>query len=166
MNPTHNDLPEKIRESVCAELNQLLAYSADLTLQAKQAHWALRGPNFIALHKLFDDIYAHAGEWADAIAERVAALGGQPRGTLQAAAAATRLEPYPTDLVADHEHVERLSLALARYGALVRKAIDAFAKIGDAGSADLVTEISREVDKDRWFVEANQAVRTAEPLAR
>ena len=155
MNKTHNDLPVKIRDSVCVGLNQLLADTADLTLQSKQAHWAVRGPNFIALHKLFDDVYEHSGEWADSLAERVSALGGQPRGTLQSAASATRLEPYPVDLVADRGHVERLSLALARYGAFLRGAIDEFAKLGDLGSADLVTEISREVDKDLWFVEAH-----------
>jgi len=155
MNKTHNDVPEKVRESVCAALNQLLADTSDLSMQAKQAHWAIRGPNFIALHKLFDDVYEHTGEWADSIAERVSALGGQPRGTLQSAAAATRLEAYPVDLVIDRGHVERLALSLARYGAFMRAAIDEFARVGDADSADLATEISREVDKDLWFVEAH-----------
>lgn len=155
MNHTHNDLAEKLREQVCAGLNQLLADAADLSMQTKQAHWALRGPNFIALHKLFDDVHEHCGEWTDSIAERVAALGGQPSGTLQAAAAATRLEPYPVALVADRQHAERIALSLARFGAFVREAIDTFAGQGDADSADLATEISREVDKDLWFVEAH-----------
>ncbi len=157
MNKTRNTLPEKARKKVCASLNQLLADAADLTMQAKQAHWALRGPNFIALHKLFDDVYEHGGEWTDTIAERVAALGGQPTGTLQAAAKATRLEPYPTDVVADHEHVALVAAALATFGEYVRTAIDEFAEAGDADSADLATEISREVDKDLWFVEAHEA---------
>jgi len=155
MNRTHNDIAEKVREQVCVHLNQLLADAADLSMQTKQAHWALRGPNFIALHKLFDDVHDHCGEWTDSLAERVAALGGQPLGTLQAAAAATRLEKYPVELVVDRQHAERIALALARFGAFVRKAIDDFAKQGDADSADLATEISREVDKDLWFVEAH-----------
>jgi starvation-inducible DNA-binding protein len=152
---THNDLSAKVRESVGMGLNQLLADASDMAMQAKQAHWALRGPNFIALHKLFDDVYEHAGEWADAIAERAAALGQQPKGTLQSAATATRLEPYPVSLVPDHEHVQRIALALGRFGAYLREAIAEFDKLGDAGSADLATEISREVDKDLWFVEAH-----------
>src|SRR5262245_33550913 len=156
MSKTHNDLPAKVRKSAGAVLNQLLADAADLTMQAKQAHWALRGPNFIALHKLFDEVYEHAGEWSDTIAERVSALGQQPRGTLQSAAAATRLEPYPVDLVTDREHVERFSLALARFGSYVREAIEAFDKLGDAGSMDLATEVSREGDKGLWFVEAHR----------
>ena len=155
MHKTHNDLPVKVRETVCSGLNLLLADAADLSMQAKQAHWALRGPHFIALHKLFDDVYGHAGEWADSIAERIAALGGQPKGTLQSAAANTRLDAYPADLVADLEHVARFSQSLGKFGSGVRAAIDEFARVGDAGSADLVTEISREVDKDLWFVEAH-----------
>ena len=155
MHKTHNDLPVKVRETVCTGLNALLADAADLSLQAKQAHWALRGPDFIALHKLFDDVYGHAGDWADSIAERIAALGGQPMGTLQMAAKHTRLDAYPADLVADREHVARFAQSLAKFGALVRAAIDEFTRAGDAGSADLATEVSREVDKDLWFVEAH-----------
>jgi starvation-inducible DNA-binding protein len=155
MHKTHNDLSVKVRETVCSGLNALLADAADLSLQAKQAHWALRGPNFIALHKLFDDVYEHAGEWADTIAERVAALGGQPKGTLQAAAKNTRLDAYPVDLVPDREHVARFSMSLGKFGSNLRSAIEQFTRDGDLGSADLVTEMSREVDKDLWFVEAH-----------
>ena len=155
MHKTHNDLPVKVRETICTGLNQLLADVSDLSMQAKQAHWTLRGPGFIALHKLFDDVYEHTGEWADAIAERIAALGGQPKGTLQAAAANTRLDAYPVDLVTDREHVARLAMSLGKFGSLVRSAIDELTLAGDAGSADLATEISREVDKDLWFVEAH-----------
>jgi starvation-inducible DNA-binding protein len=113
------------------------------------------GPNFIALHKLFDDVYEHAGEWADTIAERVAALGGQPKGTLQEASKNTRLDAYPVDLVADREHVARFSMSLGKFGSNLRSAIEQFTRDGDLGSADLVTEMSREVDKDLWFVEAH-----------
>lgn len=155
MHKTHNDLSVKVRETVCGGLNALLADAADLTMQAKQAHWALRGPNFIALHKLFDDVYEHAGEWADTIAERVAALGGQPKGTLQEAAKNTRLDAYPVELVADREHVARFSMSLGKFGSNLRSAIEQFTRDGDLGSADLVTEMSREVDKDLWFVEAH-----------
>ena len=155
MHRTHNDLPEKTRRRVCAELNTLLADAADLTMQAKQAHWNVRGPNFIALHKLFDEVYAHAGEWTDLIAERVTALGGQAIGTVQAAAEHTRLAPYPLDLVDERAHVERLSMSIAAFGENVRGLIDTFTKLEDLGSADVCTEISRAVDQDLWFVEAH-----------
>ena len=156
MHPTHHDLPVRTREKVVRGLNQLLADSSDLTMQAKQAHWNVRGPNFIALHRLFDEVYEHAGEWSDELAERAAQLGGQVHGTLEAAAKATRLAPYPLDLVREQDHVERLAGAIAKFGANVRAAIDTFDELGDKDSSDLCTEISRAVDKDLWFVEAHQ----------
>lgn len=155
MHATRNDMPEKIRQQVAAGLNQLLADVSDLALQAKQAHWTVKGPAFIALHRLFDEVHEHAGAWADELAERVSELGGQAQGTLQAAAKSTRLDPYPLDLVAEKAHVERLSFSLARFGSYVRSSIEEFARLGDADSADLCTEISRAVDKDLWFVESH-----------
>jgi len=155
MHHTHNDMPEKLRRQVCTELNALLADAGDLTMQAKQAHWNVRGPNFIALHRLFDEVYEHAAAWTDTIAERITALGGQAIGTVQAAAEHTRLSPYPLDLVDERAHVERLSMSIAAFGENVRDLIQRFTKLEDLGSADVCTEISRAVDNDLWFVEAH-----------
>ncbi len=155
MPSTRNSLPQKIRDQVVQDLAPLLADATDLTLQAKQAHWNVRGHCFIALHELFDSVYEHAGEWADSIAERMAQLGGSVPGTLQAAHAGTRLTPYPLDLSGEKAHTERVAAALAQFGESVRAAIDTFAAAGDAASADLATEISRGVDKDLWFVESH-----------
>ncbi len=160
MHPTHNDLPAKTREKVTRVLNQLLADSSDLAMQAKQAHWNVRGPSFIALHRLFDEVYEHAAEWSDEIAERVAQVGGQVHGTLQAAAKSTRLKPYPLELVRDLDHVEMLASAIAKFGAGVRAAIETFSEI-DQDTADLCTEISRAADKDLWFVEAHLGGKSA-----
>jgi len=52
-------------------------------------------------------------------------------------------------------HVDALSSALAAFGAKVRAGIDEAARIGDADTADLFTGISRETDKDLWFLEAH-----------
>jgi len=155
LHETHIDLSDKLRKQIVGELNQLLADSADLTMQAKQAHWTVRGPNFIALHRLFDEVYEHAGEWTDTIAERLAAMGGQAHGTVQAAAKNTRLDAYPLDLVDETEHVRRFSQSLGKYGSYVRAAIATFTELGDLGTADVCTEISRAVDKDLWFVESH-----------
>ena len=61
MHKTKNDLPEKTRTEVIAILNARLADSIDLMHQAKQAHWNIKGPSFIALHKLFDEIVKPPG---------------------------------------------------------------------------------------------------------
>src|SRR5712691_3406551 len=56
LNPTQNDLRDKIRRATIDLLNQQLADVLDLGLQAKQAHWNVKGPHFIGLHELFDKV--------------------------------------------------------------------------------------------------------------
>ena len=156
MHPTHNDLPESVRKQVIALLNARLADAVDLATQCKQAHWNVKGPNFIALHELFDDVHEHVQEHVDEIAERVVALGGTALGTVAVVSKATSLAAYPTDVFDGMAHVEALSRALASFGKAVRAAIDASDEAGDAVTADLFTGVAAEVDKDLWFVEAHR----------
>ena len=155
MHPTKNDLPGKIRTKVVAILGDRLADATDLMLQTKQAHWNVKGPTFIALHELFDKVNESAEEWVDLIAERIIQLGGVAEGTVQATAKRTSLPPYSLTIVKGEEHVEALSDALAAFGKKARAAIDKTGKAGDADTADIFTEISRDVDKYLWFVEAH-----------
>ena len=153
---TKNDLPEATRLEVIRLLNQRLADSIDLQTQCKQAHWNVKGPTFIGLHKLFDDINEDAEEYVDLIAERVVQLGGVAEGTVGVVAERSTLIDYPIGLVTGAEHVAALSDALAAFGRTVRLGIEEMNELEDAGSADILTEISRGVDKWLWFVEAHQ----------
>jgi starvation-inducible DNA-binding protein len=154
--PTKNDLPEAGRLEVIALLNQRLADGLDLQAQSKQAHWNVKGPTFIALHKLFDDINADVAEYADLIAERIVQLGGIAEGTVGVVEGRSTLLDYPLTLSTGAEHVAALSDALAAFGRTVRLGIEEMNELEDAGSADILTEISRGVDKWLWFVEAHQ----------
>jgi len=153
--PTQNDLPEKVRAGAIALLNQQLADALDLALQAKQAHWNVKGPNFIALHELFDEAVDELFEHADDLAERAVELGGTAFGTARIAAKTSRLSEYRFDIISGRDHVLTLSAALAMFGASARAGIDAANTLGDADTADLFTEISRGVDKLLWKVEAH-----------
>jgi starvation-inducible DNA-binding protein len=155
MYKTKNDLPEKTRSEAIAILNANLASSIDLMHQAKQAHWNVKGPTFIALHKLFDEIVDSAEEYMDLIAERVVQLGGTAEGTIQNAVKRSTLKEYPLSISAERDHVEALSSTLAAYGKNARRGIDQCDELGDKDSADIFTEISRGVDKYLWFVEAH-----------
>lgn len=155
MYKTKNDIPEKTRSMLVELLNARLADSVDLMHQAKEAHWNVKGPSFIALHKLFDEIVDSAEEYMDLIAERVVQLGGAAEGTVQVVAQRTTLTPYPVAVSAQRDHVEALSSALAAYGKSARRAIDESDELGDKDTADIFTEISRGVDKYLWFVEAH-----------
>jgi starvation-inducible DNA-binding protein len=155
MHPTRNDLPENVRLEVTALLNDTLADGLDLALQAKHAHWNVKGPHFLQLHELFDKLYEEATEWNDLVAERSAQLGATAEGTLQSVSARTRLTPYNIDATSGRDHLEALSESLASYVRSVRKSIDASAAAGDAGTADIFTEISREADKMLWFLDSH-----------
>jgi starvation-inducible DNA-binding protein len=148
---------EGMRATVVELLQQHLSDAIDLASQAKQAHWTVRGVNFIALHELFDRIAADVAEYSDLMAERIAALGGQAEGTITAAAERSRLARYALDISSSSAHVEALSTALAMFGASVRQAIDAASGIGDQGTADVFTEISRGIDRCLWFVQAHSS---------
>ena len=152
---TRNDLPQATRAKAVELLNARLADAIDLGTQVKYAHWNVKGPNFIALHELFDKIAENVEEHVDTIAERVTALGGRARGTLVAAERSTSLKPYPEDITGGAEHVEALSAVLADFGRKVRAGIDQAAGFGDADTSDLFTGISRETDKNLWFLEAH-----------
>ena len=160
MYETLNDLPKPARLELNQQLNQRLADAIDLQSQLKQAHWNVKGPNFIGLHKLFDEIHVALGEYVDLLAERVVQLGGVAEGTIRVAAARSRLEEYPLAAADGTAHVEAVSRGLATFGREVRLAIDEAGELDDADTADLFTEVSRGIDKWLWFVEAHaQAAR-------
>jgi len=153
---TKNDLPEATRIEAIGLLNQRLADCLDLQAQSKQAHWNVKGPSFIALHKLFDEVNAAAAEYADLVAERVVQLGGVAEGTVGVVTERSTLVDYPLGLTTGAEHVAALSDALAGFGRTVRVGIEEMNELEDADSADILTEISRGVDKWLWFVESHQ----------
>lgn len=155
LHKTQNDLPEEARRGAVELLNQHLADVLDLGLQAKQAHWNVKGPNFIALHELFDKIAEQLEELTDDIAERAVALGGVARGTLQIVSKNSRLAAYPLNVASGKGHVAALSSALATFGASARSTIESASELGDADTADLFTEVSRAIDKLLWLVEAH-----------
>jgi starvation-inducible DNA-binding protein len=153
---TKNDLPEDTRARVIDMLNARIADAIDLQSQAKQAHWNVKGPNFIALHELFDKINEDAEDNVDELAERVVQLGGMAEGTVRAAARRSSLSEYPPNTVDGRSHVEALSNVLAAFGKSVRKAVAEANDLGDVDTANLFTEISCGIDKWLWFVEAHQ----------
>ena len=152
---TKNDLPEATRAKAVELLNARLADCIDLQTQTKQAHWNVKGPDFIALHELFDQINEAVEDYVDDIAERAVQLGGVAEGTARMAAKRSSLAEYPAKAVDGRSHVEALSSALAAFGAAARKGIDQANELGDLDTADLFTEVSRGIDKWLWFVEAH-----------
>ena len=152
---TRIDIDEKTRGKVCQILNQTLADSLDTYSQTKQAHWNVKGLTFYQLHLLFDEIASDLIEYVDLVAERITALGGTAFGTVRMAADATELPEYSVGNLAGIDHVVAMADRLARYGEGLRANIDATDDLGDKDTADIYTEISREIDKWLWFLEAH-----------
>lgn len=152
---TKNDLPVASRKKLIELLNARLADSIDLQTQTKQAHWNVKGANFIALHELFDKVNEAVEDYVDDIAERAVQLGGVADGTARSIAKRTTLPEYPANTVDGMSHVEALSTVLAAYGKAIRHAIEEANELKDADTADLFTEVSRGIDKWLWFVEAH-----------
>ncbi|MEM1417040.1 MAG: DNA starvation/stationary phase protection protein Dps [Myxococcota bacterium] len=155
MYSTRIDIPAGDREKLVALLNARLADLADLQTQAKQAHWNVKGPAFVALHELFDSIADSVEDCVDLVAERVTVLGGVARGTARMAAASSTLGEYPANAAEGTAHVDALATAVATAGKHVRAAIGEAGAIGDAGTEDLFTEVSRGLDKHLWLLEAH-----------
>jgi starvation-inducible DNA-binding protein len=152
---TRIDLAEDIRVKVIEILNQTLAATLDLKTQTKQAHWNVKGMDFYQLHELFDEMATELEEYVDLVAERVTALGGVAMGTARIAAAESILPEYALDAVSGADHVTALADRFGTYAKHLREAIDSTDDLGDADTADLYTEISRNIDKRLWFLEAH-----------
>jgi starvation-inducible DNA-binding protein len=155
MYATRNGLSLSIRTQSVALLNRRLADAVDLGSQVKQAHWNVRGASFIALHELFDEVATRVKDQVDLLAERITALGGVALGTVQVASKTSSLKPYPLDIRAGVEHLQALAGVVADFASKIRADIDATAGWGDATTSDVFTQISREVDKDLWLLEAH-----------
>lgn len=151
---TRNSLPIETRQTVIGLLNQALADLTDLYSQTKQAHWNVKGMNFIALHELFDEFAETVEGHIDTVAERVTALGGVANGTIRMAAGASKLPEFP-HVFEGRAVVEALADRYGQVGASVRAAIDSADRAGDADTADLFTGLSRDLDQQLWFLEAH-----------
>lgn len=152
---TRNDLGQNVRSKMVDLLNENLAQFVDLSAQIKHAHWNVKGPHFIALHELFDDLHARVTDYTDTVAERLTALGGIAHGTVQASVEATKLKAYPLQITDGLEHVDYLSKSFAEVAKATRKAIETADDAGDLVTADVFTEVTRGLDKNLWFLEAH-----------
>lgn len=152
---TRNDTPGNAKAASIATLNALLVDIIDTTNATRQAHWNVKGSHFYGLHIMFEKFYTMLAEQTDELAERAVQLGGIPDGTTQTVGAKTRISPYDPKLLDGLDHCRELA---ERYGQLahhLREGIDKVDEAGDADTADLITDVSREVDKALWMLEAH-----------
>ena len=127
-----------------------------LQIATKQAHWHVRGYNFIAVHKLLDKITDHVREFADLAAERTVALGLPVDARVETVAAKHTLPTMEDGFQNYGPMIEQVVAMMDAATATVRKAVEGLDDI-DLNSQDVAIEIERGLVEDRWFLAAHLA---------
>jgi starvation-inducible DNA-binding protein len=148
-------VPEQHRQALIALLNARLADSIDLRSQIKWAHWNVKGMHFIQLHELFDSVSSHVDDQSDSIAERIAALGGVANGTAREVAARSGLKEADLTASDGAAQLKWLVHNVAHHANALRTAVQEAGDLSDDITVDLFTTITRDLDKDLWFLEAH-----------
>jgi starvation-inducible DNA-binding protein len=141
-------------DALAAILQERLSAYNDLHLTLKHVHWNVVGPNFIGVHEMIDPQVELVRGFADAVAERIAALGGSPRGTVGAISADRTWDDYALGRDTVPAHLAALDLV---YNGVIA---DCRAAIERAGESDPVTEDlligqTAELEQFQWFVRAH-----------
>ncbi|MGP7961423.1 Dps family protein [Sanguibacter sp. A247] len=142
-------------ERLMSNLQEVLVDLIELSLQGKQAHWNVVGPNFRDTHLVLDEIVAIAREASDTVAERMRALHAVPDGRSDVVAASTTLPALPGGEVSTADVVDLVVTAIEATTGTVRRVHDEVDE-DDPTSADILHGILEQLEQYAWFVSAEK----------
>jgi len=143
-------LAKDMTRQTAIELQAVLVDLIDLSLQGKQAHWNVIGPQFRPLHLELDDLVEDARKWADEVAERLRALGVAADGRASVIVKHTGLESLPEGILKENEVLLRITDQLATAAARGRTSIDRLGST-DKISENMLMEIVEGLEKHLWM---------------
>ena len=149
-------LAKDATQKSATELQAVLVDLIDLSLQGKQAHWNVVGPQFRTLHLELDEVVEDSRKWADEVAERLRALGIAADGRASVIAKHTGIESLPEGIIADKEVLIRASDQLAKVAARGRAGIDRLDG-ADKVSEDILITVVEGLEKYLWMFRSQQA---------
>lgn len=150
-----SQLSEEARSKIGDTLNARLADGLDLHSQIKVAHWNIKGPQFAALHPLFEAFAVSLANFNDMIAERAVTLGGRAYGTARHVAKVSKIPEAPQDVTRDLDLVKLLAERIESYLEGARESRVVAEKNADTDTVDLLTQIVSEFEKNAWFLRAS-----------
>jgi len=132
-------------------LQDRLVSLLDLSLTLKHIHWNVVGPSFIGVHTMLDPQYAGVALMIDALAERIATLGGVPNGLPGALVAARSWDDYDLGRADTQAHLAALDLVYSSVITDHRGSIDVVDDL-DPVSGDLLITQTGVLEEYHWFV--------------
>ena len=141
---------------VAQALNVLLADEHILYIKTRKAHWNVEGPDFLSIHRFFEEQYKQLEEIIDEIAERIRTIGHFPEATLAGFLQETHLTEESREkndsagfmkwLLQDHETII----------IHLRENIDLFDnEYEDKGTSDFITGLMETHEKMAWMLRAH-----------
>jgi starvation-inducible DNA-binding protein len=139
---------------VIALLQKRLNALNDLALTLKHVHWNVVGPHFIAVHTMLDPQVDGVRAMVDDVAERIATLGGSPKGTPGALVSERTWDDYDVGRDDAIAHLAALDVVYAGVIGDHRAGIDRLEEL-DLVTQDLLISEAGELERYQWFVRAH-----------
>ena len=141
-------------DKVIAILEERMVATIDLQLTLKHIHWNVVGPTFISVHEMLDPQVEAVREMSDTLAERIATLGGVPKGTPGSIVERRDWNDYSLGKASVREHLAALDVVYSGINSSHREAINKLGEL-DPVSEDILIGDLAQLEKFQWFVRAH-----------